>query len=198
MLSIKKKRIDFAKNNLNWEPAYLVFTDEATFYEGPIRNRRWIAPDQNYNISAVKSNIKINVREAIYYIGKIDLHFNKEKTNSDVYINILKRYIPKIRELVQDPFIIIRDNASYHCSQQTKQWIKNKSKWNFRLASQFAWLKPYRERLGIIKGELQKENISKRSILINRIKETYENIPYKYIENIVESFVTRLQKCILT
>ena len=48
----------------------------------------------------------------------------------------------------------------------------------------------------IIKGgELQKENISKRSILINRINEIYENIPYKYIENIVESFVTRLQRC---
>ena len=61
---------------------------------------------------------------AICYSGKIDLHFYKEKTNSDVYINILKRYIPKIKELVQDPFIIIRDNASYHRSQQTKEWIK--------------------------------------------------------------------------
>ena len=64
------------------------------------------------------------------------------------------------------------------------------------MASKFAWLKPYRERLGNNKGELQKENISKRSILINRIKEIYENIPYKHIENIVESFVTRLHKCI--
>ena len=32
--------------------------------------------------------------EEIYYSGKIDLHFYKEKTNSDVCINILKRYIP--------------------------------------------------------------------------------------------------------
>ena len=73
---------------------------------------------------------------------------------------------------------------------------KKQSKWNFRLASQFAWLKPYRECLGIINGELQKENISKRSILINRIKEIYKNILYKYIEDIVESLITRLQKCI--
>ena len=116
-----KKRIDFAKNNLDWETAYLVFTDEATFYGGPIRNRRWIAQNQSYDISEVKSNIKINVWGAICYRGKIDLHFYKEKTNSDVYINILKRYIPKIKELVQNPFIIIRDNASYHCSQQTKE-----------------------------------------------------------------------------
>ena len=64
------------------------------------------------------------------------------------------------------------------------------------MASQFAWLKPFRERLGNNKGEIQKENISKRNILINRIKEVYENIPYKYIENIIWSFVTRLQMCI--
>ena len=103
------------------KPAYLVFTNEATFYGGPIGNRRWIAPNQSYDISAVKSNIKINLWGAICYSGKIDLHFYKEKTNSDVYINILKRYIPKIKELVQDPFIIVRDNSSYHCSQQTKE-----------------------------------------------------------------------------
>ena len=56
---LKKKRIDFATTkNLDWEPAYLVFTDKATFYGDPIRNKRWIAPNQCYDISAVKSNIK--------------------------------------------------------------------------------------------------------------------------------------------
>ena len=59
--------------------------------------------------------------------GKIYLHFYKEKTNSDVYINILNIYIPKIKELVQDPFIIKSDNASYHCSQQTKERIKKQN-----------------------------------------------------------------------
>ena len=58
-------------------------------------------------------------------------------------------------------------------------------------------LNPIENVWGIIKGELQKENISKRSILIDRIKEIYgKNIPYKYIEKIVETFVTRLQRCI--
>ena len=65
------------------------------------------------------------------------------------------------------------------------------------MVSQIAKLKPYRERLRIIiKGEIQNKNISKRSILIYKINEIYENIPYKHIEIIVESFVTRLQKCI--
>ena len=117
ILAIYKKEANwFWKNNLDWKPDYLVFTDEATFYGGPIRNKRWIAPNQSYDTSAVKSSIKINVWRAICYSGKIDLYFYKENTNSDVYKNLLKRYIPKIKELVQDPFIIIRYNASYHCS----------------------------------------------------------------------------------
>ena len=151
---LKKKRIDFAKNSLDWEPAYLVFTDEATFYGGPIRNWWWIAPNQSYDISAVKSNIKINVWGAICYSGKIDLHFYKK--NIVVYINILKRYIPKIKDLVQNP-IIIRVIASYHCSQQTKEWIKNKIKeildWPLNLLD----LNPYRERLGIINGSYKRK-----------------------------------------
>ena len=76
----------------------------------------------------MKSNLKINVWGAICYSGKINLNFYKEKTNSDIYINIQKRYIPKIKEFVQDPFIILRDNVSYHCRQQTKEWIKIKTK----------------------------------------------------------------------
>ena len=58
--------------------------------------------------------------------------FYKENTNSDVHINILKRYIPKIKELVQDPFIVIRDNASYHVVNKQKNWLKEQSKGNFR------------------------------------------------------------------
>ena len=41
-------------------------------------------------ISGVKSNIKISVWGAICYSEKIDIYFYKEKTNSDVYINIQK------------------------------------------------------------------------------------------------------------
>ena len=175
---------------MDWEPAYLFFTNKATFYGGPIGNRRCITPNQSYDISAVKSNIKINVWGAICYSWKIDLHFYKEKKNSDVYINIFKRYIPKIKELVQDPFIIIRDNASYHCSQQTKEWIQNKNK----VKEILDWppnsldLNP-RKRLGNNKKELQKENISKRSILINKIKEIYF---FKFHKNTLRTFLSHL------
>ena len=75
--SIKKRSVLILQKK-DWEPAYLVFTDEATLYGGPIRNRRWIAPNQSYDISAVNSNIKINVWGAICDSWKIDLHFDKE------------------------------------------------------------------------------------------------------------------------
>ena len=54
---------DLFKKKLGLRTSLSCFTVEATFYGGPIRNRRWIAPNQSYDISAVKSNIKINVWE---------------------------------------------------------------------------------------------------------------------------------------
>ena len=92
---------------------------------------------------------------AICYSRKIDLHFYKEKINSDVYINILKRYIPKINEFVQDQFIIIRDITSYHCSQQTKEWIiKNKVKEILDWPPNSTDVNPIENVWGIRNGEL--------------------------------------------
>ena len=56
--------------NLDWKPAHIIFTDEATFYGGKIRNRRWIASDQSFEISAMKSKKKINLWGAIWYSGE--------------------------------------------------------------------------------------------------------------------------------
>ena len=110
----------FCKNNLDWESAYLVFTVEATLYGGPIRNRRWIAPDQGCDISTVKSSIKINVWGAMCYSSKIDLHFYKDNKSWCLH-KYTKKIYSKYREVSQVLFIIIRDNASYHCRQQTKE-----------------------------------------------------------------------------
>ena len=75
----KKKCINFEeKNHLDWELAYPVFADEATFYGGAINNRIWIAQNQSYDIIAVNSNIKINVWGAICYSEKMHFYFYKE------------------------------------------------------------------------------------------------------------------------
>ena len=50
-----------------------------------------------------------------------------------------------------------------------KNGLKKQSKGNFRLVSKFPDLNPLEKVWWIIKGELQKENISKRSILITNV-----------------------------
>ena len=68
----------FLREKLDWEPVYF-FTDEATFYGGSIRNWIWIVPNLSYDISTVKSSIKINVWISLNYKRNIDLQFYKEK-----------------------------------------------------------------------------------------------------------------------
>ena len=70
MIYLNRRGLILKKNSLDWEPAFLVFKSKATFYGGTIRNRGWIAPNQSYEISAVKSNIKINEWKKSIIAGK--------------------------------------------------------------------------------------------------------------------------------
>ena len=74
--------------------------------------------------------------------------------------------------------------------------IKKQSKGVFKLVFQSTWLKPYWKHLGIIKGRYERKKVSKRSISTNKIKEIKKAFQTIHIENIVELFVTRLQRCI--
>ena len=60
-----------------------------------------------------------------------------------------------------------------------KNRLKNKVKEIIDWPSNPPDLNPIENVWEIIKGELLMKNISKRGILINRIKEIYENISYK-------------------
>ena len=142
---LSEKRIDFAKKT--WiENQLICFYKRSNFLWRSNEKKKmdYSKPKLWYLCSEIKHKNK----------RKIELHFYKEITNSDAYINILKRYIPKIKELVQDPFIIIRDNASYLCSQQTKEWIKNKVKEILDWHPNSADLNPIENVWGIINGEL--------------------------------------------
>ena len=58
---------------------------------------QYLCSEIKHKNKCMESNVLLRENRSSFY---------KDKTNSDIYINILKRYIPKIKEFVQDPFII--------------------------------------------------------------------------------------------
>ena len=88
----------------------------------------------------------------------------------------------------------MRDNAPSHISNNTTKFIKN-----IKMNECEDW-PPYSPDLnlieniwGIIKSQLMKKEINKRSELILEIKNAYDFISDEVISNLIESFPSRLQ-----
>ena len=88
----------------------------------------------------------------------------------------------------------MRDNAPYHISNKTTEFIKN-----IKMKECKDWptynpdLNPIENILGIIKSQLMKMEINKKSELILEIKSAYDSISDEVISNLIESFPSRLQ-----
>ena len=76
------------------------------------------------------SNAKVNALiTLIYHLNKVKFKISKSRTSNDFidHIRSIKRYVKnnKIKR-----FIMITDNASFHVSRKTKQFIEeNQSEW---------------------------------------------------------------------
>ena len=89
----------------------------------------------------------------------------------------------------------MRDNASSHISNKTTKFIKNIK---LKKCKDWSLYSPYLNLIeniwGIIKSQLMKTKINKRSELILKIKSAYDSISDEVISNLIESFPSRLQQ----
>ena len=117
--------------------------------------------------------------------------------NTDLYLKILKEKLNEMSKTWGKNFLLMRDNAPSHISDKTLEYVKS-----IKVKECRDWppyspdLNPIENVWGMIKEELMKKEISKRSDLISSIKEAYNNIEDETIYNLIESFPSRLQQWI--
>jgi hypothetical protein len=76
------------------------------------------------------SNEKVNVFIALLYPLNNGIKFTTSKTrNSNDFINHLKSIKRYVRKRSIKRFILVIDNASFHVSKKTKQFIEKQSYW---------------------------------------------------------------------
>ena len=94
-------------------------------------------------------------------------------------------------------YILMRDNAPSHISEKTIEFIE-RAKINERKEWQVYSpdLNPIKNVWGLIKSQLMKKEINKKSELIIEIKNAYNEIDDEAISNMIESFPSRLTECI--
>ena len=87
----------------------------------------------------------------------------------------------------------MRDNAPSHISDNTPELIKNIKMEEFKDCPPYSPdLNPIENIWEIIKSQLMKKEINKRSELILEIKSAYDSINDEVISNLIESFPSRL------
>ena len=193
----KKVREDFCQKYLDSDYTKMIFTDECVFKGGKQRCRKWCSSQEKYIISTMKPKCKVNVWGGISLNGKISLYFFNENMNTDLYLKILKEKLNEMRKTWGKNFLLMRDNAPSHISDKTLEYVKS-----IKVKECRDWppyspdLNPIENVWGMIKAQLMKKEICKRSDLISSIKEAYNNIEDETIYNLIESFPSRLQQWI--
>ena len=104
--------------------------DETWLHLQPYITNTYMRKGEQQKIFHKGSNAKVNALiTLIYPLNKVKFKISKSRTSNDFidHIRSIKRYVKnnKIKR-----FIMITDNASFHVSRKTKQFIEeNQSEW---------------------------------------------------------------------
>jgi hypothetical protein len=96
----------------------------------PYITRTYMRRGEQHKILHNGSNEKVNVFIALLYPLNNGIKFTTSKTrNSNDFINHLKSIKRYVRKRSIKRFILVIDNASFHVSKKTKQFIEKQSYW---------------------------------------------------------------------
>ncbi|MBV8076012.1 MAG: transposase, partial [Planctomycetaceae bacterium] len=107
----------------------LGFEDETWLYLQPYITNTYMMKGEQQKILHKGSNAKINAFITLLYPSdKIKFKISKSRTSTD-FIDHLRNIGDYIKKNKIKRFILVTDNASFHVSRQTKQFIENQLHW---------------------------------------------------------------------
>jgi transposase len=120
----KQKRVEYAKEMMDYDFEKVLFSDEKTFYLGASPGYAWQDPDDRLEVDKEPYPKKLNVWGAVGTYFKTKLYYFDRNLDSDLYSTILRSSI-KEKQIIYSPgcpknlrkkWIFLQDNAKYHTS----------------------------------------------------------------------------------
>jgi len=197
-----EKRMKFAKNRLNDNWKYALFTDEKTFQVGGSKHKSWQDPKARKTDKYKRHAPKIHVWGGIGLHFKTELYFFQGRMNADLYCKILKSRLPPAHSFDLHPhdrnkWVLIQDNDPKHKSKKGEKllnilapdritdWPSNSPDFNL---IEDVWSE--------LDYELQKTGPKDITKLKSTLKKAWENFDETKVKSSFESLPRRLEECL--
>ena len=122
-----QKRLEFCIKYQEDSFSNVIFSDESSFELNRNSQKVFVFKDHEAVRMKRSDRTKVMVWGAISKRGKVALHFHDESVDTDVYLEMLEEYLPKIpdRMFGEGRWRFQQDNAPAHRSNDTRNWLKD-------------------------------------------------------------------------
>jgi len=197
-----QRRLKFARERLNHDWKYAIFTDEKSFQLGASPHNSWQDPNERVTAEVKRHQAKVHVWGGVGLHFKTKLYFFHENLNATLMCKILKKNLPPehfygLPPRCHDKWILVQDNDPKHRSKLVTELLDkiapdrlpdfpaNSPDFN---VIEDVW--------SFIGRTLEHKTINTMSQLKAGIKKEWENLDIQLVHNSVQSMPRRLQECI--
>jgi transposase len=192
----KKKRLEWAKENLNRDWSKIIFSDESTLRISGFNKKLWIHENDVVITRIVKYPLKKNIW-GCFFQGKIgSIHIFTENMNADKYIQILDDYLVPIIKYSNKKFIFQHDNDPKHTANKTKQFLEDSDITVLEWPSCSPDLNPIENVWKILKEKVHKCKSKNSDEFVENIMNEWNNFDTEILKSLINSMPYRIRQVI--
>jgi transposase len=188
----KRKRIEWAQKHLNDDWSDTIFTDETAFQLFRNTLERWYKGQRPIR-PMPKDRTKIFAWGGFCLEGKTSLYCFSEIMDAEFYVDILRRQLPEIEDLLGDEWRFQQDNDPKHTSRLAKNFLRDNMPEVIDWPSNSPDLNPIENLWSIVKRNVEKKMPKNISDLRQFMVQEWDDIPQSTLIGLVESMKRRCE-----
>jgi transposase len=188
----KRKRVEWGREHLNDNWKKTLFSDETAFQLFRNTVERWYKHERPIR-PMPKDRTKIFAWGGFCIKGKTSLFCFKGIMDAKFYVDILRRHVPEIRQMLGNRWRFQQDNDPKHTSHLAKAFLQENMPEVMDWPSNSPDLNPIENLWSIVKGNVKRRMPKNQDELERFMMEEWENIPKSTIINLVGSMKRRCE-----